>query len=153
MPSLTLRCSNGIARRAAGIEPEARISWYQTGGPRQLASNRRATSAGIASLKIRSRFHRCGLLWWQVGGARGGELVLVDCAGSEWSADSEQHCAKRRREGSEINSSLHALKQCVRLHAERQRHGGKGHVPFRDSLLTRLLSRCFEVRWCRVRVW
>ena len=72
----------------------------------------------------------------------------MDCAGSEWSADSEKHCAKRRREGAEINSSLHALKQCVRIHGERQRHGCKGHVPFRDSLLTRLLSRCFEGSNC-----
>ena len=38
-----------LNRRAAsaGIEPEGRVFWNGTGGPRQLASNRRAASAGI----------------------------------------------------------------------------------------------------------
>lgn len=31
---------------------------------------------------------------------------------------------------------------------ERQRTGAKVHIPFRDSMLTRLLSRCFEGRNC-----
>ncbi|KAL1527163.1 hypothetical protein AB1Y20_015843 [Prymnesium parvum] len=93
-----------------------------------------------------SRSH--AIIHLAIGGARGGELTLVDCAGSEWSADSDKHCAKRRKEGAEINSSLHALKQCVRMFAERQRSGGKGHIPFRDSLLTRLLSRSFEGKNC-----
>lgn len=53
------------------------------------------------------------------GVRRGGRLTLVDCAGSEWSADSAAHCSNRRREGAKINSSLHALKQCVRAYGER----------------------------------
>ncbi len=76
---------------------------------------------------------------------RGGKLTMVDCAGSEWSADSAAHCAKRRREGAEINASLHALKQCVRLFGERERTGKRSlHVPFRDSTLTRLLADSFD---------
>ena len=73
-----------------------------------------------------------------------GRLTLLDCAGSEWTADSSTHCAKRRAESAEINASLHALKQCIRLHAERAQNGGKGHVPFRESVLTRLLAESFE---------
>lgn len=43
-----------------------------------------------------SRSH--AIIHLAIGGARGGELTLVDCAGSEWSADSDKHCAKRRKE-------------------------------------------------------
>ena len=73
-----------------------------------------------------------------------GRLTLLDCAGSEWSADSDAHDARRRRECSDINASLHALKQCVRAHADKVRQGGKGHVPYRDAALTRLLRDSFE---------
>ena len=74
---------------------------------------------------------------------RKGRLTLLDCAGSEWNADSQKHCAKRQREGAEINSSLHALKQCVRSHWEKVTTG-RGHIPFRDSLLTRILADHFD---------
>lgn len=80
-----------------------------------------------------------------------GVLTLLDCAGSEWAADSDAHDAQRRREGSEINASLHALKNCVRAHAERHRRAASGRagatssrVPYRDALLTRLLRDAFE---------
>lgn len=86
------------------------------------------------------------------GVRRGGRLTLVDCAGSEWSADSAAHCASRRREGAEINSSLHALKQCVRAYGERARTG-RTHIPFRDSLLTRLLASSFDGSCCRLAVF
>ena len=88
-----------------------------------------------------------------------GRITLLDCAGSEWASDSTAHNAQRRREGSEINASLHALKNCIRAHAQRQRlmagaaksTGKPGaakpappRVPYRDALLTRLLRDCFE---------
>ena len=38
---------------------------------------------------------------------------------------------------------MHALKQCVRAQAEKARTG-KGHVPYRDQVLTRLLRDSFE---------
>ena len=41
-------------------------------------------------------------------------LTLVDCAGTERKEDSAAHTAERRKEGAEINSSLHALKECLR---------------------------------------
>ena len=118
-----------------------------------------------------------------------GRLTLLDCAGSEWSADNAHHDAKRRAEGAEINASLHAcaapprappraappaprrratlcqpagpcaggsLKQCIRLHAERQREAARGgpkvHVPFRESILTRLLAESFEASDARLAV-
>ena len=42
---------------SAGIKPEARLSWNQTGGPPQLESNWRPASAGF---KTRGRLN-CGL--------------------------------------------------------------------------------------------
>ena len=89
-------------------------------------------------------------------GARGGGgvLTLLDCAGSEWAGDSDAHGAQRRREGAEINASLHALKQCVRARAEKLRaeaRGGtyNGHVPYREATLTRLLRESFETDGAR----
>jgi hypothetical protein len=73
-----------------------------------------------------------------------GRLTLVDCAGSEWAADSAVHCKSRQREGAEINTSLHALKQCVRAFSERTRTGRPVRMPFRDSMLTRLLADSFQ---------
>jgi kinesin family protein 2/24 len=73
-----------------------------------------------------------------------GRLTLVDCAGSEWAADSAIHCKSRQREGAEINTSLHALKQCVRAFSERTRTGRPVRMPFRDSMLTRLLADSFQ---------
>ena len=80
-----------------------------------------------------------------------GLLLLVDCAGSEWASDSSEHSAARRREGAEINASLHALKQCVRKHGERTRNG-RAHVPYRESLLTRILAPVFECADARLAV-
>ena len=71
-------------------------------------------------------------------------LTLVDCAGTERKEDSMWHDAERRKEGAEINQSLHALKECMR-HWVMQQEGGKvgGHIPFRESALTRVLADSF----------
>jgi kinesin family protein 2/24 len=81
-------------------------------------------------------------------------LTLLDCAGSEWANDSDAHGAQRRREGAEINASLHALKQCVRARAEKLRAEARGatyngHVPYREATLTRLLRESFETDGAR----
>jgi hypothetical protein len=63
-----------------------------------------------------------------------GLLTLVDCAGSERKEDSGEHDVERQRETAEINSSLHALKECVRAIAHNERGKGKElRVPFRVS--------------------
>lgn len=69
-------------------------------------------------------------------------LTLVDCAGTERKEDSMWHDAERRKEGAEINQSLHALKECMRNWVLVQ--AGKGsHIPFRESALTRVLADSF----------
>ncbi|GIQ85728.1 kinesin-like protein, partial [Kipferlia bialata] len=62
-------------------------------------------------------------------------LTLVDLAGSERQSKSGA-MGKRLREGSCINRSLLTLGQCIKALVE----GGKRHVPYRDSKLTRLLQ-------------
>jgi len=83
-----------------------------------------------------------------------GKLVLVDCAGTERKEDSAHHTADRRKEGAEINASLHSLKECLRAiaAAESQRAAAaaageapprRPHVPYRASTLTRVLAESF----------
>jgi kinesin family protein 2/24 len=76
-----------------------------------------------------------------------GLLTLVDCAGSERKEDSGGHDIERQRETAEINSSLHALKECVRAIAHNERIGNSdraaARVPFRESNLTKVLMESF----------
>merc|ERR1740121_1728168 len=65
-------------------------------------------------------------------------LTFVDCAGSERRQDSSHHDAQNRKDGAEINSTIFALKECFRA-----LRSGKGQPPFRESLLTRVLSDTF----------
>lgn len=113
------------------------------------------TTEATAVNATSSRSHALITMRVGVDGGREGRLTLLDCAGSEWAADSDAHDAQRRREGAEINASLHALKQCVRaLSEQRQQRNPKGgggasnaaasRVPYRDSTLTRILRDSFE---------
>ena len=52
------------------------------------------------------------------------------------------HDAERRKEGAEINQSLHALKECMR-HWLLMHEGKTTHIPFRESALTRVLADSF----------
>lgn len=71
-----------------------------------------------------------------------GVLTLIDCAGSERRNDSFYHSHDRQKESNEINSSLWALKECLRARAS----GGSknGPVPYRSSSLTRILRESLE---------
>ena len=73
----------------------------------------------------------------------GAVLTLVDCAGSERKEDSAHHSAEQRREGAEINQSLHALKECMRHWTYANEGRGGVHIPYRSSALTRVLSDSF----------
>lgn len=66
-------------------------------------------------------------------------LTLVDCAGSERNGDSTHHDAQCRKDATEINSTIFALKECFR--AMRSPNGQQ--PPYRDSLLTRVLADSF----------
>eukprot|EP00736_Rhodelphis_marinus_P011277 Rmarinus@m.25062 len=73
-----------------------------------------------------------------------GKLSLVDLAGSERASDMNHTCQSTKREGSSINKSLLALKECIRaVDANSQ------HLPFRQSKLTQILKDCFVGEDCR----
>eukprot|EP01084_Bolivina_argentea_P060308 110184_1 len=73
-----------------------------------------------------------------------GRLSLIDLAGSERGADTKSHNRQRRMEGAEINTSLLALKECIRaLDSEAL------HVPYRASKLTLVLKDSFARKSAR----
>jgi kinesin family member 2/24 len=74
-----------------------------------------------------------------------GKISLVDLAGSERGSDVKLHSSQRQAETAEINTSLLALKECIRALDGIQRKGGDAakHVPYRASPLTKILKDCF----------
>eukprot|EP00092_Neocalanus_flemingeri_P008824 GFUD01009497.1.p1 GENE.GFUD01009497.1~~GFUD01009497.1.p1 ORF type:complete len:542 (+),score=132.52 GFUD01009497.1:171-1796(+) len=72
--------------------------------------------------------------------AVGGALVLVDLAGADYDKRDvgTTTTAQQKKESTDINKSLLALKECFRYIAGV--NGAGGHGPFRGSKLTRLLE-------------
>jgi len=69
-----------------------------------------------------------------------GKLSFIDLAGNERGIDTGPHLSRQARlEGSEINKSLLALKECIRAISKNP----DGHIPFRASKLTLALRDCF----------
>ena len=66
-------------------------------------------------------------------------MSLIDLAGSERGKDTASGDRVQRMEGSEINKSLLALKECIRALGR----GDGSHVPFRGSTLTKVLRDSF----------
>ncbi|GAA5803046.1 hypothetical protein HPULCUR_008521 [Helicostylum pulchrum] len=64
------------------------------------------------------------------------QLNLIDLAGSEKAASNED----RRKEGSYINKSLLTLGTVISKLTETSGNKSPGHIPFRDSKLTRILQ-------------
>ncbi|XP_068717868.1 kinesin-like protein KIF18A isoform X2 [Montipora capricornis] len=66
-----------------------------------------------------------------------GKMSLIDLAGSE-RAIVTSNSGARFREGANINKSLLALGNCINALADKENKSG--HIPYRDSKLTRLLE-------------
>jgi kinesin family protein 18/19 len=73
----------------------------------------------------------------EVAEVRTGKLSMIDLAGSERQGKT-QNAGKKLVEGANINRSLLALGNCINALADKSKRGG--HIPYRDSKLTRLLK-------------
>lgn len=93
------------------------------------AGTRRETSATGTNSES-SRSHAV----YQLSTFNGGTLTIIDLAGNEGNIETQYHTKEQMKEAAEINSSLMALRTCLASRAS-----GKAHVPFRDSVLTRVL--------------
>ena len=102
----------------------------------EIAHKRRNTESTGAN-EASSRSHAVCILTPKTGG---GKLLLVDLAGSERRKDSMWHDKDRQREGAEINASIHALKECIRMQRSKS---AQAVIPFRLSTLTRILAETF----------
>ncbi|RDW85695.1 hypothetical protein BP5796_04020 [Coleophoma crateriformis] len=78
-----------------------------------------------------------------------GVLYVVDLAGSEMAGDIKDHSNDRMKETRDINVSLSILKDCIRGRALVDGMGSKknkAHIPFRSSVLTKVLKNVFDVK-------
>ena len=71
--------------------------------------------------------------------ARSGKLSLIDLAGSERAAETNNR-GLRMVEGANINRSLLALGNCINKLSDQMSKGLHLYIPYRDSKLTRLLK-------------
>lgn len=76
-----------------------------------------------------------------------GVLYLIDLAGSEAARDIFHHTSDRMKETREINMSLSVLKDCIRGLANMDSSSPKSkkqYIPFRQSMLTKVLKHVFD---------
>jgi kinesin family protein 2/24 len=75
-----------------------------------------------------------------------GILYLVDLAGSEAARDIFHHTADRMKETREISTSLSILKDCIRglANIDNSKSSKKPYIPFRQSVLTKVLKHVFD---------
>jgi kinesin family protein 2/24 len=93
------------------------------------AGTRRETSATGTNAES-SRSHAV----YQLTTVNGGTLTIIDLAGNEGNIETQYHTKEQMKEAADINSSLMALRTCLAARAS-----GKSHIPFRESVLTRVL--------------
>ncbi|CAB9526254.1 Kinesin-like protein [Seminavis robusta] len=68
-----------------------------------------------------------------------GSFSMIDMAGNDWEQATTMQTAQAKKEHSDINASLLAVKECFRAMQQ-----GKRHIPFRRSCLTQILKRYFS---------
>ncbi|KAK3272330.1 hypothetical protein CYMTET_19373 [Cymbomonas tetramitiformis] len=114
--------ARGVTERVARDPEELQELLQAAVGQREVA----ATGTNATS----SRSHAVYRLQLE----NGGSYTVIDLAGNEGNLEMSQHSKKQMEEAAEINGSHSALRAC--LHA---RAVGSPHVPFRESVLTRVL--------------
>lgn len=101
------------------------------------------SSSSTAKNADSSRSHA----FYQLINSAGGMVMFVDLAGSERATDSLSHNAEQQKQSAEINASLSALKECFRVKSLQAANQlpPDARIPYRDSLLTKLLRDALEV--------
>jgi kinesin family member 2/24 len=102
----------------------SRIKKYRSDGVNQINSNS-------------SRSHAI-LIYSFIKNNKTIKIRVIDLAGNERSYNSNIYNFKSRQENKYINSSLFALKECIRTIDSNSQH-----IPFRRSKLTSVLRSCF----------
>lgn len=107
------------------------------------------TSGQTAANMNSSRSHAIFSLTLRVNGSTKvhGKFSFIDLAGNERGADTVSENRRTRSESSEINKSLLSLKECIRA------LGRKRHLPYRGSVLTKVLRDSFigkNIRTCMI---
>ncbi|GMH49338.1 hypothetical protein TrLO_g4672 [Triparma laevis f. longispina] len=117
----------------------------------EKAKSQRSTAATSRN-DTSSRSHGCGILTIKdIETGIEGKLYIIDLAGSERAADSKNHDKVRMAETKAINSSLSALKECIRARTMASQPGNGGiHVPYRRSKLTLLMKDVFDIGCTRL---
>ncbi|GMH96320.1 hypothetical protein TrVE_jg3726 [Triparma verrucosa] len=117
----------------------------------EKAKSMRSTAATSRN-DTSSRSHGCGILTIKdVETEIEGKLYIIDLAGSERAADSKNHDKVRMAETKAINTSLSALKECIRARTMASQPGNGGiHVPYRRSKLTLLMKDVFDIGCTRL---
>nr|Q39493.1 RecName: Full=Diatom spindle kinesin-1 [Cylindrotheca fusiformis]AAB05681.1 diatom spindle kinesin 1 [Cylindrotheca fusiformis] len=120
-------------REVPAPTPEAFLQVIEEGHSLRTTQKTEANDASSRSHAI------CQVFLRDYGGNLRGKLGLVDLAGSERGSDTKQHNSQRRTESADINTSLLALKECIRALGQKS-----AHVPYRGSKLTLILKDCFS---------
>jgi len=120
-------------REVPAPTPETFLQAIEEGHSHRTTQRTEANDASSRSHAI------CQIFLRDCNGNLKGKLGLVDLAGSERGSDTKQHNAQRRSESADINTSLLALKECIRALGQKSTH-----VPFRGSKLTLILKDCFS---------
>jgi len=116
----------GTTARVAASAQELRESLREAAAQRETA----ATGTNASS----SRSHAV----YQMATPEGGTLTVIDLAGNEGTIETAYHSKDQMKEAAEINTSLMALRTCLAARAK-----GATHVPYRESVLTRVLRDAF----------
>jgi len=120
-------------REVPAPTPEAFLQAIEEGHSHRTTQRTEANDTSSRSHAI------CQIFLRDYNGNLKGKLGLVDLAGSERGSDTKQHNTQRRSESADINTSLLALKECIRALGQKSTH-----VPFRGSKLTLILKDCFS---------
>lgn len=135
--------------RVLGLTEEPCVNTNSVQALLELGNSVRASGQTSANAKS-SRSHAVFQLVLRTGieSQIYGKFSLIDLAGNERGADNCSADRQTRLEGSEINKSLLALKECIRAMGRQ-----KLHLPFRASKLTQVLRDSFvggKVKTCMI---